>query len=125
MSYGQPCRSTTAGPVAGPASAYPIFSRPASICLSEANEVLLPGLIAGTSAGFILLDCAFAEPNIASLAAARLMAALRKRRRRSWLMVSGMHFSRYQVQEAALAFLPLCDRERKKAAQPSSDQVVD
>ncbi len=46
------------GPLAGPASAYPTLSRPASICFIEAKDVFVPGLIAGN---FRLPDCAFAE----------------------------------------------------------------
>ena len=40
----------TAGPLAGPASAYPTFRTPASICFSGANEVFVPGLIVGRCA---------------------------------------------------------------------------
>src|SRR5207302_11059402 len=40
----------TGFPPVGPASAYPILSRPASICLSEENEVVL-GLAVATTAG--------------------------------------------------------------------------
>src|SRR5579871_5373310 len=72
----------TGGPSAGPASAYPTLRRPASICFIEGNEVFVPGLIAGTSAAFGLLDCASAEPNTPSWVAAMVMApVLRKRRR--------------------------------------------
>jgi hypothetical protein len=31
------------GPAAGPASTYPTFRRPASICFSEVNDVFVPG----------------------------------------------------------------------------------
>src|SRR5438309_1053719 len=48
----------------------PLFG--SSICLSEANEVFVPGLIAGTRAG--LGDCAAAEPIMPSWAAARVIA---------------------------------------------------
>src|SRR5437762_3205735 len=40
----------TGFPPVGPASAYPILSRPASICLSEENEVVL-GLAVTSTAG--------------------------------------------------------------------------
>ena len=36
---------------------------PASICFTEANDVFVPGLIAGS---FVLLGCAFTEPIIPS-----------------------------------------------------------
>src|SRR6266849_8406100 len=78
----------TAGPSAGPASAYPTFSTPASICFSVANDVLVPGLILGSSAGFALPDWALAEPLKANWAAAMVMAAVPKKRRRSLLMSS-------------------------------------
>jgi hypothetical protein len=39
----------TGGPVAGPASAYPIFRTPASICFSAPNDVFAPP--AGGAAG--------------------------------------------------------------------------
>ena len=41
----------TGGPLAGPASAYPTFRRPASICFSEPNDVFVPGLIGLILAG--------------------------------------------------------------------------
>ncbi len=41
--YGQPCRQSTGRPSAGPASAYPTFSTPASICFIELNDVCVPG----------------------------------------------------------------------------------
>src|SRR6185437_1013736 len=56
MSYGQPWRRTTAGPSAGPASAYPTLRMPASICFIEWNEMLVPGLTVGRSA-----DCALPD----------------------------------------------------------------
>ena len=40
----------TGSPLAGPASAYPTLSTPASICLIAPNDVFVPGLIAGTFA---------------------------------------------------------------------------
>src|SRR5580692_12388250 len=88
MSYGHPCSRTTAGPLTGPASAYPTFRRPALICFSEPNEVFVPGLIAGTWAGLVWLDCATAEPSVASSAAAKATVALGKKRRRVWLSSS-------------------------------------
>src|SRR5882672_9747404 len=78
----------TGGPAAGPASAYPTLRTPASICFSVANEVLVPGLILGSSAGFALPDWALAEPLKANWAAAMVMAAVPKKRRRSLLMSS-------------------------------------
>src|SRR5262245_15742440 len=37
MSYGQPWRRRTAGPSTGPASTYPTFRTPASICRTTPN----------------------------------------------------------------------------------------
>src|SRR6266404_4352331 len=85
MSYGQPCRRITGGPLAGPASAYPTFRSPASICFSELNDVFVPGLIE-----LILRDCASADPIVASSAAARVSTAVPKRRRRSWFICSAI-----------------------------------
>src|ERR1700719_2597321 len=70
MSYGQPCRRMTAEPSAGPASTYPTFSNPASICFSGPNDCAFG------------LDCAFADPRATSSAAASVMLALRRKRRR-------------------------------------------
>src|SRR3954453_20889924 len=88
MSYGQPCRRITTGPLAGPASAYPTFRTPASIRLSEGNEVF-----AGVAAGRAwvgVLDCAFASPGNPNWAAAKVRVALSKKRRRSELISSDM-----------------------------------
>ena len=49
----------TAGPSAGPASAYPTFSTPASICFSGPNDVFVPGL--GVAAADGLLCCRRAD----------------------------------------------------------------
>ena len=65
-----------------PASAYPIFRTPASICFSEPNNVFIPGWIAGTAGGFASLDCAAAEPIMPNWAAAMALAAVPKKRRR-------------------------------------------
>src|SRR5713101_272130 len=81
MSYGQPWRRTTAGPLAGPTSAYPTFSRPASTCLIAPKDVFVPG---ATGDSFPR-DCALAEPT-----APRVMAALRRNRRRLLMSASGM-----------------------------------
>src|SRR4030095_915903 len=75
MSWGQRCRRMTTGPLAGPASAYPTLRTPASFCLSGAKDVFVPGLTAGTSAGF-MFDCAAAEPIMPNWAAASVMAAV-------------------------------------------------
>src|ERR1700722_804237 len=56
MSYGQPCKRSTVGPLAGPASAYPTLRRPAPICFRGANDVFVPGLVTGRSARITLLD---------------------------------------------------------------------
>src|SRR6266851_5708284 len=81
MSYGQPWRRTTAGPPAGPASAYPTCSRPASTCFIAPKDAFVPG---ATGDSF-LRDCALAEP-----IAPRVMAALRRNRRRLLMPASGM-----------------------------------
>src|SRR5882724_3906904 len=77
---------------AGPSSAYPTFRRPASICFSEPNEVFVPGLILVTSARVVLLDCASAEPGMPKWAAAIVMAAAPRKRRRFWLISSDIYF---------------------------------
>src|SRR5258705_5350833 len=48
MSYGQPCSRITGGPSAGPPSAYPTLSAPASTCLSDAKDARDPGGAAST-----------------------------------------------------------------------------
>src|SRR3982074_1660685 len=78
----------TTAPSAGPASAYPTFSTPALICFSVPNDVCVPGLILGRSAGFAALDCASAEPLTTSWAPAMVIAAVPRKRRRSWLIGS-------------------------------------
>src|SRR5262245_22741137 len=76
MSYGQPWRRMIGGPPAGPASAYPTFSSPASICFSTPNEPAAPALRG--SAALTLRTCAAAM-------AIRLAPSIR---RRSLLIVS-------------------------------------
>src|SRR4029077_6768519 len=76
------------GPSLGPASAYPTLSRPASICFSDANDVLVPGLIARMPANLVLLGCASAEPFKRSWAAAAVTAAVPRKLRRCWLISS-------------------------------------
>src|SRR5450631_2628312 len=83
----------TAGPLAGPASAYPTLRRPASICFSGAKDVFVPGLMAGTSAAVVSPGRANADPIMANSAAATLMAELRIKRRRSLLIGSLLTFS--------------------------------
>jgi hypothetical protein len=46
------------------------------------SNSFVPGLIGGTGAGLVWLDCAFAEPIMANSAAAKAAVALRKKRRR-------------------------------------------
>src|SRR5688500_1732020 len=82
MSYGQPCRSTTGGPSAGPSSAYPTFRTPASICFSGPNDVLVAYLAGSAAVRLIPSDCRSIAPSTDSLAPAiAVTAALRKRRR--------------------------------------------
>ena len=68
----------TAGPLIGPASAYPTFNSPASICFKELNDVSEPGLIVAILPGFVLADCALAE-TVAPSPAARVPAATPKK----------------------------------------------
>src|SRR3954453_16525991 len=82
MSYGQPGRRITAGPSAGPASASPRFSRPASICFKGPRDVFVPGLIVGRSAALGLAGCATEEPANPSWAAATIIAAAPRTSRR-------------------------------------------
>src|SRR6266851_5244438 len=60
-----------------------MLSTPALTLFSEPNEVPVPGLVRGACAGLVWLDCASAEPIVASSAAAKAAVALRKKRRRS------------------------------------------
>src|SRR5260370_35542236 len=83
----------TGEPSTGPASAYPTFSRPASICFTEPNDVLAPGLALDRSTGFALLDCALVEPVTPSWAAAIDIAAEPRKRRRSCLSSSNISSS--------------------------------
>src|SRR5262245_30314114 len=53
-----------------------MFRTPASICFSAPKDVFAPGLIAGTVAGFGLVDCASAEPFTPNWAEARVMETL-------------------------------------------------
>src|SRR6185369_16605572 len=80
MSYGHPCRRKTGGPEAGPASTYPTFSAPASICLTGPNDAC------AVFTGEVLFggcDWAEAERGSASSADASVAAAEPRNRRRS------------------------------------------
>src|SRR6516162_1451786 len=55
---------TTTVPLAGPTSAKPTFSRPASICFSEPNEVFAPNWVVAEPAGVASLASALVELNI-------------------------------------------------------------
>src|SRR4051794_1829786 len=83
----------TAGPLVGPASAYPTFRTPASICFREPNDGFVPGLIEGRPAGFVLRDRASAEPIKPSSADAKVMAAMPKKWRRPRLICSDISSS--------------------------------
>src|ERR1700722_2203936 len=72
----------TAGPLVGPASAYPTSRSPALIWLKGAKETLAPPL-GGVWAEFAATACAFADPRRPSLAAAMPVAAAPKKRRRA------------------------------------------
>src|SRR4051812_20232704 len=76
----------TTGPPAGPTSAYPTSRTPALICFNGPNDVL-PGLIPSEPVGFAPSGCAFAEPIVANGAAASVMAAPPRKRRR-WRLTS-------------------------------------
>src|ERR1044072_1922413 len=78
----------TAEPAAGAASASPTFSTPASICFNEPNDALLPPFSLGEFADFVVPDCASAKLVMPTLAAAMLITAVLKKRRRSWLTSS-------------------------------------
>jgi hypothetical protein len=62
--------------------------------------VFVPGLTVGKSGGFVLLDYAFAEPIRLSWAAATVMAALPRKRRRLLLISSDICFSPLIVERA-------------------------
>src|ERR1700674_4330704 len=69
-----------------------MFRTPASICLSEANAVCAPRVVVGSSADFRLPVWALAESSMPSRAAARVIAAVPKKRRRSWLALADTLF---------------------------------
>src|SRR5947207_15150481 len=73
-------------PLAGPASAYPTLRRPASSCLRGPNDGLVGGLMMFALGAFVLPDSTFAESIATNLAAAMLMAAEPRKRRRSHLL---------------------------------------
>src|SRR5262245_34293237 len=75
----------TGGPSAGPASAYATLRRPASTCLRGANDVFVPGLMAGIA---VLADWASAVASMPRWVTAAAAAAVPKKRRRSRLMSS-------------------------------------
>jgi hypothetical protein len=70
-----------------------MFRRPASICVIEVNEAFVPGLPGESVAEFVLTGCASTAPMMTSSAAAKVMAALRKNRRRSFFISSGISLS--------------------------------
>src|SRR6185503_3464417 len=96
----------TGGPSAGPASAYATFRTPASICLSGANEVFVPGLITGSA---VPAGCARGVANMPRCVAAAVAAAPPTKRRRSRLMLSWS----YSCPLAAELILSSAEREAK------------
>jgi hypothetical protein len=56
--------------------------------LNPPNDVFAPGSIVGTPAGFAFGDCASAERSLPTWAAAMVMAAVRRKLWRSWLVSS-------------------------------------
>src|SRR5687768_14848569 len=82
MSYGHPCSRMTAGPPAGPASAYPTSSTPARICLRLPNDLIGPGSREGGFDGLVVLDRASREAKRPNSAAASVMAAEPRKWRR-------------------------------------------
>src|ERR1700674_287714 len=69
-----------------------MFRTPASICLSEANAVCAPRVVVGSSADFRLPVWALAESSMPSRAAARVIAAVPRKWRRSWLALADTLF---------------------------------
>src|SRR6476620_12504373 len=113
----------TTGPSLGPASAYPTLSRPASICFSDANDVLAPGLIARMPPSFVLLGCASAEPFKSSWAAATVTAAVPRKLRRYWLISSD--FSVLSIGVSPRGFARDGGNAAKEAPHLSNDQSDD
>src|SRR3954471_2763060 len=70
------------GPPGGPSSAYPILSTPASICFNEPKDGIVPFVDVATPRRIVPSDSAFAEPTIATSAAARVIAAMPRKQRR-------------------------------------------
>src|SRR6478609_920018 len=93
MSYGHPCRRITGRPLVGPASAYPTFKRPASICFNGPNDVFVPDFVEVPRAVFISFDCALAELIKPTLAPAAPAAAMPKKRRRLYFGFSDIFVS--------------------------------
>ena len=80
--------------IAGPASAYPTFRTPASICFSEPNDVFVPGLIAGTSQVCLAGLCGRRTDHAELGGTQSLMIAVAKKRRRLWLIFSTIFYLR-------------------------------
>src|SRR5439155_25311914 len=93
MSYGHPCSRTTGGPFAGPASAYPTFRTPASICLIESNDEPVGAATAIPVSGVIVLVDISENLVAPNRAAASVMIAVPKKRRRSLLIPSDILLS--------------------------------
>jgi hypothetical protein len=62
--------------------------------------LFVPGLIVVAPAAFVLLDCASAESIMTSLAAAMVIAAEPKKRRRSYLISFDIFISLQLIQSA-------------------------
>src|SRR5262245_3780770 len=84
MSYGQPWSRITTGPLAGPASAYPTLSTPASICFSGPNDPPPPAPVvrAGFAAAATGSPCAKSITPSRDAATAVAIPARKRRRPR-------------------------------------------
>src|SRR4029453_11785812 len=90
MSYGQPCRRITGGPLGGPASAYPTFRTPASTCFRGPNEARGSGAPPVAGVGFIRVDDACAAPAVPSFVATTVATAFARNRRRPHFVSSAI-----------------------------------
>jgi len=84
----------TGGPLTDPLSAYPTLRTPASICFTGPSDVFRDGVGVGLSLRVNLLDGACIEPMIERSAAAMVMTAAPRKRRRSLSTSSDMCLSR-------------------------------
>jgi len=69
--------------VRGPASAYPMFRGPASICFNSPNDIVVPRFVSGGFSGSGSARAACPAPRTPSRAPASVMAAVPNQRRQS------------------------------------------